>query len=215
MRDLPVPAASPELIRVAVVSPSPAVRSGLRALVDGHEGIEVVAEWLDPGDAEQQADSVVLLLAEADTASFVEWRELAVTWPLVLVGALESLHALRDLLRRPAALISREATGPELTAAIVAVSRGLAVADPTLVTAAPSDSIGLADDVGDGSPLTPRELDVLRLVAVGLPNKGIALELGISEHTVKFHIASIMGKLDASSRTEAVTLAVRRGVLPL
>ena len=62
---------------------------------------------------------------------------------------------------------------------------------------------------------TPRELEVLRLLAEGLPNKTIASRLGISEHTVKFHINSIMGKLGAQSRTEAVTRAARLGLVPL
>ena len=60
-------------------------------------------------------------------------------------------------------------------------------------------------------PLTPREAEVLRLVAEGLPNKVIANQLGISEHTVKFHLNTILGKLQASSRTEAVTKAARLG----
>ena len=59
------------------------------------------------------------------------------------------------------------------------------------------------------------ELDVLRLIAQGLPNKAIALQLGISEHTVKFHVGTVLGKLNAASRTEAVALAVRAGILPL
>ncbi len=69
-----------------------------------------------------------------------------------------------------------------------------------------------------GSPaeeLTPREIEVLQLVAEGLPNKQIALRLGISEHTVKFHVDAILGKLGAHSRTEAVTRAARLGLLVL
>ena len=64
-------------------------------------------------------------------------------------------------------------------------------------------------------PLTARELQVLQLVAQGLPNKGIARRLGISENTAKFHVASLCGKLGASSRTEAVTLAARGGLILL
>ncbi len=63
--------------------------------------------------------------------------------------------------------------------------------------------------------LSDREIEVLTHVAAGLPNKGIARELGISEHTVKFHVGTILGKLGAASRTEAVTVAVRGGILPL
>ena len=64
-------------------------------------------------------------------------------------------------------------------------------------------------------PLTPRELDVLNLIALGLPNKAIADRLGISDQTVKFHVAAIISKLGASNRTEAVRLAVRRGLIAL
>jgi len=64
-------------------------------------------------------------------------------------------------------------------------------------------------------PLTTREIDVLELLAEGLPNKSIATRLGISDQTVKFHVASICGKLGAANRTQAVRLAVRRGLLSL
>ena len=64
-------------------------------------------------------------------------------------------------------------------------------------------------------PLTPRELDVLNLIALGLPNKAIADRLGISDQTVKFHVAAIISKLGATNRTEAVRLAVRRGLIDL
>jgi DNA-binding NarL/FixJ family response regulator len=71
------------------------------------------------------------------------------------------------------------------------------------------------DDRAPAEPLTPRELQVLELLAEGLSNKGIAARLGISDQTVKFHVASIAGKLDAPSRTAIVRRAVRLGVLTL
>ena len=72
-----------------------------------------------------------------------------------------------------------------------------------------------AQDPTSGDPLTPREIQVLELLAEGLPNKSIAARLGISDQTVKFHVASIAGKLGAANRTDAVRLAVRRGLLTL
>ena len=73
------------------------------------------------------------------------------------------------------------------------------------------------DDLADPSPehLTPRELDVLELIAEGLSNKAIAARLGISDQTVKFHVSSIQGKLGAANRTDAVRRAVRRGLVTL
>src|SRR5262245_33099410 len=71
------------------------------------------------------------------------------------------------------------------------------------------------DDVGFEEPLTPREIQVLELLAEGLPNKAIADRLGISDQTVKFHVSSISGKLGAANRTDAVRRAVRRGLITL
>jgi len=73
----------------------------------------------------------------------------------------------------------------------------------------------VADDDPLVETLTPRELQVLGLVADGLPNKAIAAALGVSDETVKFHVGSIFGKLGASNRTDAVRLALRRGLVPL
>jgi DNA-binding NarL/FixJ family response regulator len=88
-------------------------------------------------------------------------------------------------------------------------------------SAARADAILMAPPRADASetrpvdPLTSRETDVLELLAQGLPNKAIAVRLGISDQTVKFHVASIGGKLGAANRTDAVRLAVRRGLIAL
>ena len=73
----------------------------------------------------------------------------------------------------------------------------------------------MEDDGSLVEALTPREIEVLELVAEGLPNKAIAARLGISDQTVKFHLASITGKLGAANRTDAVRRAVRRGLIAL
>lgn len=87
-------------------------------------------------------------------------------------------------------------------------------ADAYLVTPWASE-----DHAEDGAALvealTPREVQVLELVADGLPNKAIAARLGVSDETVKFHLGSVFGKLGASNRTDAVRLALRRGIVPL
>jgi DNA-binding NarL/FixJ family response regulator len=86
-------------------------------------------------------------------------------------------------------------------------------ADAWLVATARADEDDL-DDNGN-EPLTAREIEVLELLAQGLPNKTIATRLGISDQTVKFHVASICGKLGAANRTDAARRALRRGVIPL
>jgi len=137
---------------------------------------------------------------------------------IMLVGGRADRDRLRAGLDEAGIEIVGEA--PSLAAA---QDSGL-LADAFLVAAPPSggdarraETAGtLVEDEGDMvEPLTPRELDVLALVAEGLPNKAIARQLGISDQTVKFHIASITGKLGASNRTEAVRRAVRRGLVTL
>lgn len=115
--------------------------------------------------------------------------------------------------------LPRDAGTEEIVAAIMAVASGLTALDRTLALEALT---GLArgrvdaEPVSDhDEPLTAREREVLQLLAQGIPNKQIAQRLGISEHTVKFHVSAIMTKLGAASRTEAVTTAARRGLLLL
>lgn len=100
-----------------------------------------------------------------------------------------------------------------LAAAVQAVSEGLIVLDPAFAPVV-VPTHGQAPDLG-ADELTRREVDVLQLLAEGLANKQIAQRLGISEHTVKFHVDSILGKLGAHSRTEAVTRAARLGLIVL
>ncbi len=110
--------------------------------------------------------------------------------------------------------VSRGADGATLASALRAVSAGLVVIERTI---APGETLSHGLRVGDESPddLTPREREVLQLVAEGLANKMIAARLAISEHTVKFHVAAILAKLGAASRTEATHTAARRGLIAL
>ncbi|MBV9582595.1 MAG: response regulator transcription factor [Chloroflexi bacterium] len=113
------------------------------------------------------------------------------------------------------ACLARDADADQLDLAVRSAEAGLVLLDLPLAAtslALPALAAGTAES---SEPLTARELQVLQLVAQGLPNKGIARRLGISENTAKFHVASLCGKLGASSRTEAVTLAARRGLILL
>ena len=108
--------------------------------------------------------------------------------------------------RRVAALVKAD---PEIVLVAEAEAADVVVSERVIVTAAP------ATVPREGAALTPRELDVLRLVAQGLGNKEIAAELDLSAHTVKYHLASVLAKLGARSRTEAVSRGIRTGLLPL
>ena len=133
---------------------------------------------------------------------------------IVLVGR----QADRERLRRELAETGLEIVGEALT---LAEARANGFAGEALVLAADSRATNHdADDDDDGvgaaeEPLTPREIEVLELLAEGLPNKAIAARLSISDQTVKFHVASITGKLGAQNRTDAVRRAVRRGLIAL
>ena len=116
------------------------------------------------------------------------------------------------------AVLPRNITPAEIVGAIEAVAAGLYVFHPADVDSAPMlrpREADLAPELAEpfAEHLTPREIEVLQLLSEGLGNKEIASRLNISEHTAKFHVASIMGKLGAASRTEAVTLGIRRGLV--
>ena len=108
--------------------------------------------------------------------------------------------------RRLAALVKAD---PDIVLVAVAEQADVVVSERVMATAAP------ATVPREGTALTPRELDVLRLVAHGLGNKEIAADLALSTHTVKYHLASVLAKLGVRSRTEAVSRGIRTGLLPL
>lgn len=124
---------------------------------------------------------------------------------VIAVGTARQRRDLRDAI---------EDSTPRIVAEFETVAearRSSVVADAIVMPAREAAS----NDASSPEALTPREIQVLELVAEGLPNKAIAERLGISDQTVKFHIASITGKLGAANRTDAVRRAVRRGLITL
>jgi DNA-binding NarL/FixJ family response regulator len=116
------------------------------------------------------------------------------------------------------AVLPRNITSTEIAAAIEAVAAGLYVFHPADIDSIPTlrpPQSETVPELGESlvEHLTPREIEVLQLLSAGLGNKEIAARLNISEHTAKFHVASIMGKLGAATRTEAVTLGIRHGLV--
>jgi DNA-binding NarL/FixJ family response regulator len=129
-------------------------------------------------------------------------------------ASLSAVEALRAGIR---ALLPRRAAAEEILAAVRASATGLIVFHPEALDAAFSPLVPgeAAESEASDQLLTAREIEVLRMIADGSSNKQIAVRLGISEHTAKFHIASIFAKLGAASRTEAVTIGIRKGLVML
>ena len=136
--------------------------------------------------------------------------------PLVLIAS--DVDLVKDAIETGMlGFLLPDASADEITAALRAAINGLTAVDTRamrlLLQRTPAEPPPAVE--GDYEALTPREREVLQLIAQGLPNKTIALELGISEHTVKFHVGSILAKLDASSRAEALARAARVGLIVL
>jgi len=206
-------------VRLAIVSQYPALRAGLRALLAG-EGFEIVdeagsVETLLENDGVGAVETVVLDPAPGDVELLVERAaELPGLRPLVLGPLTQPDRLSGALAGRAWGYVPRDAGAGLLAGAARAVADGLVAVDPSLAASLGSNGRATSDDP-DAEELTAREREVLALVAAGLANKEIARRLKISEHTVKFHVAAILAKLGAQSRTEAGYLAARRGLIAL
>jgi DNA-binding NarL/FixJ family response regulator len=185
--------------RVFVVARTAAARLALASLLEGPD-LEVVGTGTAPGAAPLGLDVLVL----GDEALLVG----DLMAPAVVVLADDGarlLPALRRLSAHGWAVVPRDAPAAELRAAVTAAALGFA-AFPAGLT---------PRQAGEPEPLTSREREVLELLGQGLSNRRIAGRLAISEHTAKFHVASVLAKLGVSSRTEAVSLGLRRGLITL
>ena len=203
-------------LRLLVVAGDPLALAGLGALLNGEPGIEVVAQGT-PGDATSLIDGatpdvVVWDLGWDPETSLAEIGGELPPHPAVVALIPADDAASEAWVAGARAILGRDAPGPVIAAAVQAAFRGLAVFAPDL---AASLLPGRERPAPALDELTPRELEVLRLLARGMTNKAIAAKLEISEHTVKFHVNAVMSKLGAESRTEAVVRATRLGLVYL
>ena len=210
------------MIRVLVWAKSAITRAGLEAIVQADTRFEVAgpgSRSADPISALREVSADVLLIDLADTSiarllpGFSE--QPAVPPMVVLLDALTRSGALRALQAGIRAILAPESHPREITAALEAAHDGLAVFSPEIleVLLPASTEMAATDDTPPGEPLTERESHVLAMMAEGAGNKEIAGRLQISEHTVKFHVSSILGKLGAATRTEAVARGYREGLI--
>ncbi len=220
------------MIQVLVVAPALAVRAGLRALLGEDADIEVAAEavsLLEAGDSQASLpepidvlvihDAAIPLVEGESRASLESVLHSAEPAALLLLidGETYLTRLLPGLGTRAWGVLPLDSSLEELQAAVKALHHGLLVGTPALlgqVLASPAQDKA-PQAVTASEALTEREMQVLGLLAQGLANKQIAARLGISEHTVKFHVSGIYTKLGATSRTEAVRLGVRQGLIVL
>jgi len=210
------------MTRVFVVAPAPMMRVGLRTILTTG-GMQVVGEAARPAEfANELADIDVIVLAEEE---LLEDLQRAVggnrTPALVVLSSNNSrlMTMLNALSPRGWGVVPADASTAQLQAAVAAAAQGL-IALPTLQAEQLLEqrAVVALSDIDTALPdeaLTTREREVLELLSRGLPNKLIARRLQISEHTVKFHVSSIYAKLGATSRTDAVSRGVRRGLITL
>jgi len=216
----------PDTITILVVDDHAVVREGLRAFLGLQDGFEIVGEAADGEDAIDQAErldpDVILMdlvMPRRDGVSAMqELRERggrgSRSRVIVLTSFLEDDRLLPALEAGAAGYLLKNSQPAELARAVRAAHAGEAVIDPTVaarlvhaLSHRPPAAAGALDQ------LTTREREVLALIAQGRSNKRIALELGISEKTVKAHVGHVLAKLDVTDRTQAAVLAVQAGLV--
>lgn len=218
------------MIRVLVAADNLIVRAGLESIIRANPALEVVSRSsgvvsLVQSIEELQPDVVLLEWLGTDDELVLEKLLTLGIEPgvpaIVILTDEEQIDGVALALRSGVrGILSRSATANEIVAAVEAAAIGVVVLHPDVVNALlsllplkePSEQV-LAPSLLQA--LTPREVEVLGMLALGLGNKTIAKRLGISEHTVKFHVSSIFTKLSASTRTEAVAVGARLGLIML
>jgi len=206
-------------IKIAVVATSAVRRAGLESIVRSHVEFQLAGSFgaMTGLASFARSNDLDVIVIDSDSIRDLLLEPISDA-AIVLLMEVSHARSISRLLRSGVrAILSRESDPDDILSAIYAAYEGL-----VLLSTAPAQS--LAGVYGDqpleiedefSEEITSRETDVLRMLAEGLVNKDIAARLGISEHTVKFHISSILDKLGASTRTEAVTLGIRRGLIPI
>lgn len=214
-----------EPIRIIVADDHPIVRDGLVAILNTQPDFEVVGEAADGATlvakAHQLLPHIVLTDLEMPGLDGVEAiRQIRAAHPEIEVIAFTAFDTDERIVGALQAgakgYLLKGAPRDEIFMAVRIVSQGGSLLEPVVANKILRRVTGQADPQHDlPEALTEREMEVLHLLAQGKPNKEIAAQLFITERTVKFYVSAILGKLGASNRTEAVTIAVQRGLVKL
>jgi two-component system, NarL family, response regulator LiaR len=211
----------PDVISVLIADDHPFVRHGLRTYLETLEDMEVVDEAADGAQAVELAvrhlpDVVLMDLVMPELDGIEATRRIKAASPATKVIALTSFDddekVFPAIKAGAAGYLLKDVAPAELAEAVRKASRGEALLAPSVAAKLMQEVSGERTAPGG---LTDRELDVLRLIARGLPNKQIARELVVSEKTVKTHVSNILAKLHLADRTQAALYAVREGLAPL
>jgi two-component system, NarL family, response regulator YdfI len=206
-------------IRVAVAATSAVRRVGLESIVRSHLDFQLTGSFGSVASLFSFSHGTELDVLVIDSDSIPDLlHEPMSDAAIVLITEVSDARSVSRLLRSGVrAILNRESDPDHVLSAIYAAYDGLVLLSTTaaesLAAVYGDQPLEAETELSEG--ITSRETDVLRMLAEGLVNKDIAARLGISEHTVKFHISSILDKLGASTRTEAVTLGIRRGLIPI
>ena len=203
-------------IRVLAVDDHPVVRTGIRAMIANESDMSIVAEGSDGGEAvalydTERPDVVLMDLRMPKMDGIAAIRAILEAHPDARIIALTSYDGDADIYRALDAgacgYLIKDMLGTQVVNAVRAAADGKRVI--------PAEVAGRLAEFTPRLDLTPRELEVLRLTAKGLGNRDIARIIGRSEETAKVHLKHVMAKLGVSGRTEAVTLAIQRGIIHL
>ena len=217
------PITSPDDIHILIIANNLLARAGLAAVLESQPNCVVVGQGNVQDDLDTILDvyspDIILVDFSWDHETGIRYLASADSQDYPIVGLIAEEEHVNSVL--PAlqmwgnfALLNRENEPSFLAQAIHAVYQGFVVVDPELQSVV-FDQNRPTPLLATESPLTDREQEVLALVAEGYTNKAIAQQLQISDHTVKFHLNSIMTKLKVQSRTEAVVVAAQQGFLTL
>ena len=213
-----------EWIGVLIVDDHAVVREGLRTYLSLQDGIEVIGEARDGDEALAEAealspDVILMDLVMPGRDGLAAMRELrargSVARVIVLTSFADDDRIMPAIQAGAAGYLLKNVAPAELARAVRAAHAGEALLDPSVAARlVEAIATGRAGSPPPADPLTPRERDVLELIVAGMANKRIALELGLSEKTVKAHVGHVLAKLGVADRTQAALLAVRTGLVP-
>jgi two-component system, NarL family, response regulator YdfI len=204
-----LPADNAAKASVLIVADSVQARFGIRSLINKLDWLRLIPLEVAPEELFKRKINADIVLLSANKLTFTQLEALAKRFLVVCCVEHATRSAVFSMLRAGiAGVIPLELGSHEFNSALQAVHNGLQVVHKSFTEENKPSAI-------DAEHLTDREQEILGLMAEGLANKEISIRMAISENTVKFHISSVLGKLSASSRTEAVSIGIRRGLLAI